>query len=71
MSGDDAKELCIRERELQLQYGLSIRESEAAAAREQGLAPVEIARRMGISRQSVNNMLSKARAKGAGPWGRP
>lgn len=25
---DEARELCIRERELQLEYGLSIRESE-------------------------------------------
>jgi len=54
----------LRERELQLEYGLSIRESEVVAAREDGLTNVEIARLMGISRQSVSNLLSKARAKG-------
>jgi DNA-binding CsgD family transcriptional regulator len=54
----------LRERELQLEYGLSIRESEVVAAREDGLTNVEIARLMGITRQSVNNVLSKARAKG-------
>lgn len=54
----------LRERELQLEYGLSVRESEVVAAREDGLTNVEIARLMGITRQSVSNLLSKARAKG-------
>lgn len=64
MSGDGIEDRRIRERDLQIEYGLSIRESEVVAAREDGLTNVEIARLMGISRQSVSNVLSKARAKG-------
>lgn len=63
-AGDGIEDRRIRERALQIEYGLSIRESEVVAAREDGLTNVEIARLMGISRQSVNNVLSKARAKG-------
>jgi len=67
MSGDGIEDRrMLRERELQIEYGLSIRESEVVAAREDGLTNVEIARLMGITRQSqsVSNLLSKARAKG-------
>lgn len=64
MSDDGIEDRRIRERDLQIEYGLSIRESEVVAAREVGLTNVEIARLMGITRQSVSNLLSKARAKG-------
>ena len=65
MSGDGIEDRrMLRERELQIEYGLSIRESEVVAAREAGMTNVEIARLMGITRQSVSNLLSKARAKG-------
>ena len=63
-AGDGIEDRRIRERDLQIEYGLSIRESEVVAAREDGLTNVEIARLMGITRQSVSNLLSKARAKG-------
>ncbi len=55
----------LRERQLQLEYGLSIRESEIIAARELGMTNDDIADELGIQKQTVCNTVVRARMKGA------
>ncbi len=56
----------LRERELQLEYGLSIRESEIIAALESGERVTDIHRRLGVSQQAISDAKRKAEIKMAG-----
>lgn len=64
MSGEPSRDARrLRERQLQVEHGLSIQESEIMAALEAGERPAEIARRMGIKVQSVTTARDRAAAK--------
>jgi DNA-binding transcriptional regulator LsrR (DeoR family) len=59
----DSKAQLLRERELQVQYGLSIQQSVIVAGLEQGWTQTELAGQMGITRQALHTALRAAQAK--------
>ena len=62
----DREQRMLRERELQIEYGLSIRESEIIAALESGERVTDICKRLGVSQQAVSDSKRRALIKMAG-----
>ena len=62
----DREQRMLRERELQIEYGLSIRESEVIAALESGERVTDISRRLGVSQQAITDSKRRALIKMAG-----